>query len=139
MRLTQLLMCLNPLRLNRLRLLVLRRMHHDYGMCLFNKVDETLGPYKALEERLVLPDVLDVVLEIKDLIGTVVLEGITPTLVGDLSCIVGFVCRIVEVLEGIDQEDEEIEELLLHLQVKLLPKEILFSNRCCLYLLCFIK
>jgi hypothetical protein len=125
--------------LRRLRLLVLRRMHHDYGMGLLNKVDETLGPYKALEERLVLPDVLDIVLEVKNLIGAVVLEGITPAKVRDLSCIVGFVCRVVEVLEGIDQKDEEIEELLLHLQVKLLPKKILFSNRCCLYFLCFIK
>jgi len=73
---------------------------------LLDEVDETLSPHEALEERLILSHVLDVVLKVEDVVGAVAFGG--------------FFC--VKVLEGVDQEDEKVEELLLDLQSERLPR-----------------
>jgi len=83
---------------------------------LLNEIDEALCPNEPLKERLVLSHVLDVVIKVKDVVGAIALGG--------------FLC--VEVLKGIDQKDEEVEELLLYLQSEGLPCDfqLLFLGLC---------
>lgn len=106
---------------------------------LFDEVDEGLGPHKLLKEALVLSHVLDVQVEVEDVIGRPLSEESVRLLMlrkihyrcGGclLICRGGVIDRLraccrrhVEVLKSIDEEDEEVEELLLHFEGEVVPE-----------------
>lgn len=90
---------------------------------LLNEVDEGLSFDKSLEKRLVFLHVLHIVLEIEDVVCAVSL--VTRTKLTQSAMRLCMVLIIVEVLECVDQENEEIEELLLDFESKLLPEHFL--------------
>ncbi len=109
-------------------------------MGLFNEIDETLSSHETFEKWLIFSHILHVVLEIKDLVCTVILEGVTPTLIWQFPWLMTVIFRgIIEILEGVNQEDEKVEELLLHLQGKLFPKKVLLTFCVILNFLRFLK
>jgi hypothetical protein len=83
---------------------------------LLYEVDETLCSHEPLKKRLVLSYILNIVIEVKDFISTFPFcNWVFLSLI------------VVKVLKSIDEEDKEVEELLLDLKGKLLPKGLLLS------------
>lgn len=84
-----------------------------YGVSLFDEIDECLGLHELFEKPSVLLHVLHVVSKVEDFVGAVA------------SGIVHQAILVVEVFEGVDQENQKVQELLLHFQGELLPENFL--------------
>lgn len=82
-------------------------------MSLFNEVNEALGPYKAFEKRLVFFNILYIILEIEDIIGTIpLLISCFITWVSNFTRILVFMLlqssRVVEILESVDKKYQKV-------------------------------
>ena len=103
---------------------------------LLNEVNECLRPHEFLKERLVLPHVLYILLEVKDVVGRPSQCLRTPGAVnsGRSSSLTAYrlmdggsflvFSLYVEVFKSVYEEDEEVEELLLDFESEVVPKPI---------------
>lgn len=84
-----------------------------HGVSLFDEIDECLGLHELFEKPSVLLHVLHVVSEVEDLVGAIASRVLHQAIL------------VVEVFEGVDEENQKVQELLLHLQGELLPENFL--------------